>query len=106
MVKLITPDTPGFRRGMACDEVVETLADTLSPLLYFLVSPGDQPLVLAGVREYQGLKVLEVEDMEGEARLVHLITSNRVDVVVFRYLSPELLALQVGTRLFAVVIDF
>jgi len=101
MVTLVTPRTPGFRRGMACDEAVEAFARSYRPLLYFpllyfLVSPGDQPLILAGAREYLGPKVLEVEDMEGEARLAHLINSNRVDFVVYRYFSPELLALQVS----------
>ena len=94
MVTLITPGSHGFQRGMACDEAVATFASTCRPLLYFLVSPGDQPLILSGAREYPGPKVLEVEDMEGEARLLHLITANHIDFVVYRYLSPELLALQ------------
>ena len=96
MVTLITPNTRGFRRGMPCDEAVATFAHTAEPLLYFLVSPGDQPLLLAGVREYPGATVLEVEDMEGEHRLLHLIRSNRIDFVVYRYLSSELLVLQEG----------
>ena len=54
MVTLITPKTRGFRRGMSCDEAVAAFARTASPLLYFLVSPGDQPLLLSGVREYRG----------------------------------------------------
>lgn len=53
MVKLVTPKTPGFRRGMSCDEAVAAFAQTPSPLIYFLVSPGDQPLLLSGAREYR-----------------------------------------------------
>ena len=40
--------------------------------------------------------MLEIEDMEGEARLVHLILSNHIPFVVYRYLSSELLVLQVA----------
>ena len=49
---------------------------------------------------YRGVKVLEIEDMEGENRLVHLILSNSIDFVVYRYLSSELLVLQVCASVF------
>ena len=93
-VTLITPTTRGFRRGMSCDEAVATFAQTKLPLLYFLVSPGDKPLLLSGAREYRGLKILEVEDMEGPLRLRHLILSNQIQYVVYRYFNIELLVLQ------------
>ena len=44
--------------------------------------------------------MLEIEDMEGENRLVHLILSNSIDFVVYRYLSSELFALQVCACVF------
>ena len=44
--------------------------------------------------------MLEIEDMEGENRLVHLILSNSIDFVVYRYLSSELLVLRVCASVF------
>jgi hypothetical protein len=93
-VTLITPTTRGFRRGMSCEEAVAAFAHTKLPLIYFLVSPGDKPLLLSGAREYRGLKILEVEDMEGPLRQRHLILSNQIQYVVYRYFNIELLVLQ------------
>eukprot|EP00961_Rhodomonas_salina_P200727 2707994-Rhodomonas_salina.1 len=93
-VKLVTPASPGFRSGMAVWDAIATFCETTTPLIYFLVSPGDQPLLLNGVRDYSGPKALEVEDMEGGARLSGLIRNSGVDFVFFRYFCPELQVLE------------
>ena len=59
-MSLITPATPGFRRGMLASDAVALFASTPDPILYFLLSPGDEPLLLRGVRHHPGPTVLEV----------------------------------------------
>jgi hypothetical protein len=93
-VRLITPDTPGFLRGMLASDAVERFATTAEPILYFLTSPGDEPLLLRGVRHHPGPRVLEIEDMEGTRRLTDLILRNRITTVVHRYFGLELHELQ------------
>ncbi|EKX50920.1 hypothetical protein GUITHDRAFT_135002 [Guillardia theta CCMP2712] len=93
-VRLITSSTPGFRFGMMWEEMVYTLSRSRHPVLYFLVSPGDRPLPVIGLRHYPGIKILDVEDMEGQRRLEDLIVGNKIDFVTFRYFNDELVHLQ------------
>ena len=74
-ISLITPATPGFRRGMLACDAVALFASTPDPILYFLVSPGDEPLLLRGVRHHPGPTVLEVATPEQSQRIAQRSTT-------------------------------
>eukprot|EP00960_Hanusia_phi_P074538 768263-Hanusia_phi.AAC.7 len=93
-IKLVTSTSPGFRFGMMWEQLVHMFGRSSYPILYFLVSPGDRPLPVTGLRHYPGIKILDVEDMEGEQRLEELIVGNKIDYVTFRYFNDELIRLQ------------